>query len=80
MQMRYDKVIHSPWRECARQTVTKEERMLMKKITRRSFMAAMAALAAGGVRGMDAKNWKYVLWTIAYAIGLVLVEIGRAHV
>ena len=22
---------------------------------------------------MDAKNWKYVLWTIAYAIGLVLV-------
>ena len=26
-----------------------------------------------GVRGMDAKNWKYVLWTIAYAIGLVLV-------
>lgn len=24
---------------------------------------------------MDAKNWKYVLWTIAYAIGLVLQQV-----
>ena len=28
---------------------------------------------------MDAKNWKYVLWTIAYAIGLVLVVLQQVE-
>ena len=49
--MRYDKVIHFKKGGTASVLVTKEERMLMKKITRRSFMAAMAVLAAGGLAG-----------------------------
>ena len=36
---------------CCVLVATKEERMLMKKISRRSFLAAMAVLAAGGLAG-----------------------------